>query len=263
MEIFSSCSCFFNRNNSSSSFPFGSLSLKLYCNPVLVSPSFHLKKWRKKKLSLYLTWIQDCTEGQNLFLRSLWASMTLFMMAVLSSFSCTFISAQNRGKELVRDIYSIFTIGANEGKLIFLRYLISSGKVTNNRMLLCSELIILLLSTHSKNQRKRWKVFSPARQKELLSHHKESPNKPQTSSVLLFTLHVVPSSNELGLIIPVSSYSIQNNPYPGGNRDLTVNEAKYAIIQVKIILFTHCCQQTEKQISPLLFAHGSPSGQEL
>lgn len=166
-----------------------------------------------------------------------------------------FYICSKQGKRVSGYICSIFTTGAKEGKLIFLRYLIPSGKVTNIRMLLCSELIIFLLSTHSKNQTKRWKVFSPAHQKELLSHHKESPNKPQTSSVLLFTLHLVPSSNELGLIIPVSLYSIQNNPYPGGNRDLTVKEAKYAIIQVKIILFTHCCQQTEKQIPPLLFAH--------
>lgn len=80
--------------------------------------------------------------------------MTLFMMAVLSSFSCTFISAQNRGKELVHDVYNIFSTGAKESKLIFLKYLITSGKVTNTRMLLGLVLIILLLS-HSKNLRKR------------------------------------------------------------------------------------------------------------
>lgn len=89
---------------------------------------------------------------------------------------------------------------------------------------------------------------------------KESSNKPQTSSVLLFTLHLVPSSNELGLIVSISSYLILNNPYPGSNRDLITKEAKYAIIQV---LFTHCCQQTEKQISPLLSVHGIPLGQQL
>lgn len=37
---------------------------------------------------------------------------------------------------------------------ITLRHLITSGRVTNIRMLLCSVLIILLLSTHWKNLRK-------------------------------------------------------------------------------------------------------------
>lgn len=97
----------------------------------------------------------------------------------------------------------------------------------------------------------------PERLVKSLSLRNHQINHRQVQS---YYFHLVPSSNELGFIVPISSYLIQNNPYPGSNRDLIAKEAKYAIIQV---LFTHCCQQTEKEMSPLLSVHEIPLGQQL
>lgn len=64
-----------------------------------------------------------------------------------------FYICSNKAKELVHDIYVIFTTGAKEAKLLFLRHLISSRKSYKHQNASLFS-IIILLSTHSKILRK-------------------------------------------------------------------------------------------------------------